>query len=239
MAFQIVDKYTKILTGAADELLAMIAELGNASSDYFAHMFKPYTNSTFRFIMYPHRHKEDIPAGAFLSDGRTISTPAHQDSGFLTLLQTFDYAGLELELDGVWYSVPCPKNTLVVNVGEQLSAMSNHRFKATTHRVLDIDQDRFSNPFFYSPCMDTNINIKIPKSLLWTTENVNGIPDDEVYLYGSFLLQKLPIYAEFDYLLKNLPQFVIDKYLTESTKKLPCWATRKGIEVDGKSLCNK
>ena len=155
------------------------------------------------------------------------------------MLQTFDYAGLELELDGVWYSVPCPKNTLVVNVGEQLSAMSNHRFKATTHRVLDIDQDRFSNPFFYSPCMDTNINIKIPKSLLWSTENVNGIPDVEVYLYGSFLLQKLPIYAEFDYLMKNLPQFVIDKYLTESTRKLPCWATRKGIEVDGKSLCNK
>ena len=72
-----------------------------------------------------------------------ISTPAHQDSGFLTLLQTFEYAGLELELDGSWYSVPCPKGMLVVNVGEQLSAMSNNRFKATIHRVLDIGQDRY------------------------------------------------------------------------------------------------
>jgi isopenicillin N synthase-like dioxygenase len=31
---------------------------------------------------------------------------------------------------------------LVVNVGEQLAAMSNERFKATIHRVLDIGKDR-------------------------------------------------------------------------------------------------
>ena len=33
--------------------------------------------------------------------------------------------------------------TLVINVGEQLSAMSNNRFKATIHRVLDIGKDRY------------------------------------------------------------------------------------------------
>ncbi len=64
------------------------------------------------------------------------------DSGFLTLLQTFGFVGLELELDGVWYAVPPKKGTLVINVGEQLAAMSNNRFKATIHRVLDIGKDR-------------------------------------------------------------------------------------------------
>lgn len=78
-----------------------------------------------------------------------ISTPAHQDSGFLTLLQTFGFSGLELQLDDVWYSVPCPKGMLVVNVGEQLAAMSNNRFKATIHRVLDIGQDRLK---IHKPC---------------------------------------------------------------------------------------
>ncbi len=34
--------------------------------------------------------------------------------------------------------------TLIVNVGEQLSAMSNERFKATIHRVLDIGRDRYN-----------------------------------------------------------------------------------------------
>ena len=34
-----------------------------------------------------------------------ISTPSHQDSGFLTLLQTFGFPGLEIQLDGEWFSV--------------------------------------------------------------------------------------------------------------------------------------
>ena len=38
---------------------------------------------------------------------------------------------------------PKPGGTLIVNVGEQLSAMSNDRFKATIHRVLDIGKDRY------------------------------------------------------------------------------------------------
>ena len=38
---------------------------------------------------------------------------------------------------------PKPGGTLIVNVGEQLSAMSNERFKATIHRVLDIGKDRY------------------------------------------------------------------------------------------------
>ncbi len=71
-----------------------------------------------------------------------ISTPAHQDSGFLTLLQTFGYPGLEIEVDGTWYQVPSRTGTLVVNLGEQVTAMSNGRFKATIHRVIDVGEDR-------------------------------------------------------------------------------------------------
>lgn len=94
---------------------------------------------------------------------------------------------------------------------------------------------RFSNPFFYEPCLDANINIKIPKSLLWTSENVNGLDEDEEFTYGSFLLNKLPIYTEWDYLIANLPQFLIDKYLSNRKKKISCWATQAGIQIDGKS----
>ncbi len=83
-----------------------------------------------------------------------ISTPAHQDSGFLTLLNTFGYPGLEIEVDSVWYRVPpVEPDTLVVNLGEQVTAMSNRRFKATIHRVLDIGEDRqsFHKPIFGLP----------------------------------------------------------------------------------------
>lgn len=65
------------------------------------------------------------------------------DSGFLTLLQTFDYRGLEIQLDGRWFAVPPKKGSLVVNLGEQMTEMSNGRFKSTIHRVIDIGEDRF------------------------------------------------------------------------------------------------
>jgi hypothetical protein len=83
--------------------------------------------------------------------------------------------------------------------------------------------------------LDANINIKIPKSLLWSKENVNGLPDAEIFTYGSFLLNKLPIYTEWDYLIANLPQFMIDKYLKNRKAKIDCWATKEGIQIDGKS----
>ena len=73
-----------------------------------------------------------------------ISTPAHADSGGITLLQTFGYSGLELMLDDKWYQVPVIEDCLVVNVGEYMSRMSNNRFKATIHRVMDIGQDRYT-----------------------------------------------------------------------------------------------
>ena len=51
---------------------------------------------------------------------KIISTGAHVDSGFLTLLETFGQPGLELELEGEWRSVLVSQNLLVVNIGEQL-----------------------------------------------------------------------------------------------------------------------
>ena len=67
------------------------------------------------------------------------------DSGFLTLIQTFGYPGLEIKVRDTWYSYtgpPTEQNTLVVNLGEHMTSMSNGRFKSALHRVIDIGQDR-------------------------------------------------------------------------------------------------
>ena len=71
-----------------------------------------------------------------------ISTGEHQDSGFLTLLETFHYPGLEIIVNGEWRKVIPKPGTLVVNLGEQMTDMSNGRFKATVHRVVDIGEER-------------------------------------------------------------------------------------------------
>ncbi|MFN9897992.1 MAG: 2OG-Fe(II) oxygenase family protein, partial [bacterium] len=54
-------------------------------------------------------------------------------------------------MDGGYKSVLPVHNTLVMNIGETLSKISGHRFKATRHRVLDIGCERYSCPFFLEP----------------------------------------------------------------------------------------
>ena len=64
------------------------------------------------------------------------------DSGFLTLLHVFDYSGLEIMIDDNWFAVTPKKDTIIINLGEQMTEMSNGRFKSTIHRVIDIGEDR-------------------------------------------------------------------------------------------------
>ena len=51
-------------------------------------------------------------------------------SGFVTLLATFDYGGLQiLNEEGKWMDAPVRRNSLVMNIGDILAKMSGGRFK--------------------------------------------------------------------------------------------------------------
>ena len=79
-----------------------------------------------------------IPADAVLL------CSAHHDSGFVTMVSTFDYSGLELlRDDGTWMPVPCRKGAVVVNIGDMLATISGGKWKATNHRVIDHGVDRW------------------------------------------------------------------------------------------------
>ena len=54
-------------------------------------------------------------------------------------------------------------------------------------------------PFFYEPGVDTNLNVKIPRSLLPEGSEAEYPEDDSHFSYASFLFCKLPIYAEYRY----------------------------------------
>jgi isopenicillin N synthase-like dioxygenase len=80
-----------------------------------------------------------------------LTTPAHKDSGFITILSTLGFPGLEVLINGEFKAVRPKENHLVVNLGLTFEQMTNGHYKATTHRVLDIDIERFSMPFFLRP----------------------------------------------------------------------------------------
>ena len=71
--------------------------------------------------------------------------------------------------DGIYKSVKPIKNNLVVNLGAYFSQITDFKMKATMHRVVDIGKERWSCPFFLTPCFDAVIppNIlegkKVPK----------------------------------------------------------------------------
>lgn len=80
-----------------------------------------------------------------------FTTPIHTDSGFLTLLSTFNYPGLQVKIGEEYKSIRPMPNAIVVNLGDMISRITNYKLKATLHRVLDIGVDRYSSPFFFEP----------------------------------------------------------------------------------------
>ena len=98
------------------------------------------------------------PRPAHLS-GKDFGIAPHTDYGCLTLLFTDGVPGLEVELPSKkWVPLTAEKNEIIINFGEMLEIWSNNRIKATPHRVLGTNKDRFSIPFFFNPQYNTIIS---------------------------------------------------------------------------------
>lgn len=65
-------------------------------------------------------------------------------------------------MNGEFKSVRPIYNELIVNLGDTFERITNFQLKATKHRVLDINVERYSSPFFLDPRYDACI----PSNLL-------------------------------------------------------------------------
>ena len=65
--------------------------------------------------------------------------------------------GLEvLRRDGEWIAVTALPDQIIINVGDMLDRLTNHKLKSTIHRVVNPSKEkmgssRFSIPFFLHP----------------------------------------------------------------------------------------
>jgi len=89
----------------------------------------------------------------------TYGLPAHTDPNALTiLLMDQQVAGLQVLKDGRWIAVNPRPGALVVNIGDQLQALSNGRYRSVWHRaVVNADRPRMSVASFLCPCNDARI----------------------------------------------------------------------------------
>jgi isopenicillin N synthase-like dioxygenase len=135
---------------AGKTLLRAIAIYLALPEDYFEEKVK-HGNSILRAIHYfPIANPDALPEGA-------VRAAAHGDINLITLLMGASAEGLEvLRRDGVWIPITALPDQIIVNVGDMLDRLTNHKLKSTIHRVVNparekMGSSRFSIPFFMHP----------------------------------------------------------------------------------------
>tara|TARA_Y100000589_G_scaffold117305_1_gene111141 strand:- start:5468 stop:6418 length:951 start_codon:yes stop_codon:yes gene_type:complete len=107
-------------------------------------------NSILRTIHYPEISEDAHPAA--------IRAAAHEDINLITILCESTAPGLELlRHDGTWMQIHGQSGYLVVDSGDMLARITNEVIPATTHRVVNPDQNRskrYSMPYFVHPRPD-------------------------------------------------------------------------------------
>jgi isopenicillin N synthase-like dioxygenase len=171
---------------AAMIMRALARGLGVAE-DLFAQAFSGGL-STLRLMRYPLRSPQAAAMVAedelYVTEGarrRMLSSEAHVDFGFMTLLAQHGVAGLQARMpNGEWIDIPPRHEALTVNFGKLLERWSGRRIRATAHRVLSLGCERFSIPFFYEPRADARI-APLP-----------GVEPFEPFLYGDHVWASQP-----------------------------------------------
>ncbi|XP_040993899.1 gibberellin 2-beta-dioxygenase 6-like [Juglans microcarpa x Juglans regia] len=82
----------------------------------------------------------------------TWGLDAHTDSSVLSILSQYEVGGLEVLKDNKWLQVKPLSNTLLVNLGDMMQAISNDEYKSAEHRVkLNKQKERISICYFVFP----------------------------------------------------------------------------------------
>ena len=132
-------------------------------------------------------HYPPVPEDA---DPASIRAGAHEDINFITLLCESTDEGLELQKrDGSWLPIHALDGQIIVDSGDMIQQLTNGRFKSTTHRVSNPNDDRsrrFSMPYFVHPRPD--VDLTPLESAVHATGGERIYPEISA---GEYLLQRL------------------------------------------------
>lgn len=166
------EKYTlqtfRTFENTGKTLLRAIALYLDLPEDYFEAKVR-HGNSILRALHYFPLDPATTPDGA-------VRAAAHGDINLITLLMGASAEGLEvLRRDGQWIGITALPDQIIVNVGDMLDRLTNHKLKSTIHRVVNpprekLGTSRFSVPFFMHPrsemdltCLDSCVDAEHPK----------------------------------------------------------------------------
>jgi isopenicillin N synthase-like dioxygenase len=170
-----VEEFTKKLQRIGDTLLKAFSIAMGENEDFFLANYYENQSSVVRFLRYPPRHETALGCGA------------HSDYGILTLLLQDEIGGLQIQYKDKWIEVPPVKDSFVINVGDSVEFLTNGKFKATKHRVINnsTSKERYVVALFHEP----NIDFKLE-----TLSAFKQYPDpfpNRPALYGQHLSSRL------------------------------------------------
>lgn len=162
---------------------SLVAESIGLSSTAFDEFFKPNQQVKMKLVAYPEVSNETQGVGP------------HRDSDLLSYIyQVTDHKNsLQVQnWQGDWITVPYHPNTLVVNVGQTLEAITQGVCKATIHRVLIPELNsgtRISIPFFQTINLDSFKKVlQLPQNILDKTKE----RDKTIEKWGQIGFQFIP-----------------------------------------------
>ncbi|XP_020255189.1 gibberellin 20 oxidase 1-A-like [Asparagus officinalis] len=142
------------------EVLGLSLGVGRWFRDFYSD-----NDSIFRVNYYPSCPKPDL----------TLGTGPHYDPTSITILHQDEITGLQVHVDGKWYTVSPKPDTFVINIGDTFMALTNKMYKSCLHRaVVNNMSARKSLVFFLCPKKDKIV--RPPESLI-DAEHPRAYPD--------------------------------------------------------------
>ncbi|KAL8243622.1 hypothetical protein R6Q59_009880 [Mikania micrantha] len=139
-ARSVIEIYIRELSALSDRFLILVADALSLPK----HIFLPFVSDQHRLKLVHYSASQDTA---------TQGVGPHKDSSewwtFLLQASSPEVGGLQaLNQAGQWIDVPNVPDTFVVNIGQAFEVVTHGYCKATTHRVLSTQAERYSVPFF-------------------------------------------------------------------------------------------
>ncbi|SMF36157.1 Isopenicillin N synthase [Tistlia consotensis] len=122
--------------------------LGLPEEAFAQHVTKPTTQ--LRLVHYP--PIDSLPES---ERANVMGIGGHTDYECFTILLPTAPGLQVINGDGEWIEVPPIPGAFVINIGDMLEAWSNGAYVATSHRVRQVTEERYSFPMFFATDYDT------------------------------------------------------------------------------------
>jgi isopenicillin-N synthase len=140
------------------------------------------TLSAVSLIRYP--YLEDYPPVKMGADGTKLSFGHHKDVSLITVLYQTPVPNLQVETEAGYRDIPTSGDCFLVNCGTYMSHITNNYYPAPVHRVIFINAERLSIPFFGNLGHNSMIEP-------FTPHDPQGISANEAVPYGQYLQKGL------------------------------------------------